>query len=249
MDETIKQQLQYLGLRHLLKEWDPVLKAAKKKRPTYQRFLTDILEKEYFDKTEKARLSRIKKSKIHEYFVMETFPFAKQPKLKKRVVMELYESMRFITQKQDLVFIGPTGCGKTGLATSFLVHAINQGYRGLSIGFTNLLDQLRIAKGDYTLSKLLKKFQLYEILLIDELGYDVIDEEIAGAFFELLKKRHNHTTTIITTQLGFEEWNNFLKDKHLTAALLDRITVNCTIFNMKNCISIRAKNIVYATKK
>lgn len=249
MDETIKQQLQYLGLRHLYKEWDSVLKTAKKKQLTYQKFLTDILEKEYFDKTEKARLSRIKRAKIHEYFVMETFPFARQPKLKKRVVMELYESMHFITQKQDLVFIGPTGCGKTGLATSFLVHAINQGYRGLSIGFTNLLDQLRIAKGDYTLNKLLKKFQLYEILLIDEFGYDVIDDEIAGPFFELLRKRNNHTTTIITTQLGFDEWDNFLKNKHLTAALLDRITVNCTIFNMKDCISIRAKNIVYATKK
>lgn len=249
MDETVKQQLQYLGLRYLWKEWDLVLKTAKKKQPAYQRFLTDILEKEYFDKTEKARLSRIKKAKIPEYFVMETFPFARQPKLKKRVVMELYETMRFITQKQYLIFIGPTGCGKTGLATSFLVHAINQGYRGLSIGFTNLLDQLRIAKGDYTLNKLLKKLQLYEILLIDEFGYDVIDEEIAGSFFELLKKRNNHTTTIITTQLGFEEWGNFLRDKHLTAALLDRITVNCTIFNMKNCISIRAKNIVYATKK
>ncbi|MBC8555459.1 MAG: ATP-binding protein [Candidatus Brocadiales bacterium] len=249
MDETIKQQLQYLGLEHLWKEWDSVLKTAKKKQPTYQKFLTDILEKEYFDKTEKARLSRIKRAKIHEYFVMKTFPFARQPKLKKRVVMELYESLRFITQKQDLVFIGPTGCGKTGLATSFLVHAINQGYRGLSIGFTNLLDQLRTAKGEYTLNKLLKKLQSYEILLIDEFGYDVIDKETAGPFFELLRKRNNHTTTIITTQLGFEEWNSFFKDKHLTAALLDRITVNCTIFNMKNCISIRAKNIVYATKK
>ncbi len=249
MDETIKQQLQYLGLRHLSKEWDSVLETAKKKQFTYQKFLTGILEKEYFDKTEKARLSRIKRATIHEHFVMETFPFSRQPKLKKRVVMELYESLRFVTQKQDLVFIGPTGCGKTGLATSFLVHAINQGYRGLSIGFTSLLDQLRIAKGDYTLSKLLKKFQAFEILLIDEFGYDVIDEEIIGPFFELLKKRNNHTTTIITTQLGFDEWDKFLKDKHLTAALLDRITVNCTIFNMKNCISIRAKNIVYATRK
>ncbi len=249
MDETIKQQLQYLGLRYLLKEWDSVLKTSEKKQSTYKKFLTDILKKEYFDKTENARLSRIKRAKIHEYFVMETFPFAKQPKLKKRVVMELYESLHFITQKQDLVFIGPTGCGKTGLATSFLVHAINQGYRGLSIGFTDLLDQLRVAKGGFTLSRLLKKLQTYDILLIDEFGYDVIDEEITGPFFELLKHRSNHKATMITTQLGFDEWDGFLKDKHLTAALLDRITVNCTIFNMKNCISIRAKNIVYATKK
>lgn len=248
MNETTMQQLQYLGLRYLPKEWNSILKTAKKRQPSYQSFLTDILEKEYIDKKEKARLSRIKKARIPEYFVMETFPFARQPKLKKRVVMELYESMRFITQKQDLIFIGPTGCGKTGLATSFLVHAINQGYRGLSIGFTDLIDQLRVAKGAYALNKLLKKLQLYEILLIDEFGYDVVDEEIAGSFFELLKRRNCRATTLITTQLGFEEWDNFLRNKHLTAALVDRSTVDCTIFNMKDCISIRPKNIVYATK-
>lgn len=249
MDETIKQQLQFLGLRYLSKDWDLILKTAKKKQPSYHKFLTDIIGNEYFDKNERARLSRINKAKIPQHFVMETFPFAKQPKLKKRVIMELYETMSFVTQKQELVFIGPTGCGKTGLATSFLVHAINQGYRGFSIGFTNLLDQLRTAKGEYTLNKLLKKLQLYDILLIDEFGYDVIDKEIAGSFFELLKKRNGLTTTMITTQLGFEEWGDFLKDRHLTAALLDRITVNCTIFNMNNCISIRQKQIIYAARR
>ncbi len=64
-----------------------------------------------------------------------------------------------------------------------------------------------------------------------------------------MRRRHKQNTTIITTQLGFEEWGGFLQDLHLTAALLDRITVNCTVFNMKDCISIRPKKIVYATSK
>ncbi len=248
MNEQTIEHLKYLGFGYLRKEWDLILKTAENKQPAYQKFLMDILEKEYFEKKEKARVSRIKKARIPEHFVMETFPFARQPKLKKRVVMELYESMRFITQKQDLIFIGPTGCGKTGLATSFLVHAINQGYRGLSIGFTDLIDQLRVAKGAYAISKLLKKLQQYDILLIDEFGYEVIDEEVASSFFDLVKRRNRQSTTLITTQLGFEEWDNFIKNKHITAALVDRCTVDCTIFNMKDCISIRPKNIVYATK-
>lgn len=249
MDETIKKQLQFLGLKHLSEDWHMFLKTAKKKQPSYHKFLTEILEKEYFEKKERARLSRIKKANIAQHFIMETFPFDKQPKLKKRIVMELYDSMRFMTENQNLIFIGPTGCGKTGLGTSYLIHALNQGYRGYCIGFSDLLERLRIAKGDYTLGKLLKKLQSYEILLVDEFGYDIIDKEIAGSFFELMKDRNGRATTLITTQLGFEEWGNFLRNKHLTAALLDRITVDCTIFNMKDCISIRDKKIVYAANK
>jgi DNA replication protein DnaC len=248
MNEAIKEQLQFLGLRNALENWDAIFAGAKKNQPSYHRFLTNIIEKEYAGKKEKARLARIKRANIPELLVMETFPFSKQPRLKKRLVSELYDSMRFITQRQELIFIGPTGCGKTGLATAFLVHAINQGHRGYFIEFGKLARQLFQSKADHTEDKVLNRFQAYEILLIDELGYAPLEKEQAGLFFDLMKARNRKHTTIITTQLGFEEWGNFLQNQHLTAALLDRITVNCTVFNMKECISIRPKNIVHATK-
>lgn len=249
MDETTKNQLQFLGLKSTMENWDTIFAEAKKSQPSYSRFLTSIIAKEHTEKKEKARLARIKRANIPELLVMETFPFSKQPRLKKKMVMELYDSTRFITQKQELIFIGPTGCGKTGLATAFLIHAINQGYRGYFIEFGKLADRLFQSKADHSEYKVLKRLQSYEILLIDEVGYDPLKKEQAGLFFELMKGRSGKHTTIITTQLGFEEWGNFLQNEHLTAALLDRITVNCTVFNMKDCISIRPKNIVYATKK
>ena len=177
MDETIKSQLQFLGLKTTLQNWDDIFREAKKKQPSYHRFFTNILEKEYNEKKERARLARLKKANIPELFVMETFPFSKQPLLKKKLVMELYDSMRFITESQELVFIGPTGCGKTGLATSFLIHAINQGYSGYFIEFSKLIEQLRQSKADYTQFKVLKRLQSWEILLIDEFGYDFLKKE------------------------------------------------------------------------
>lgn len=249
MDDNIKKELQFLRLKTIMENWDTILADAKSRQPSYQRFLTDIIEKEYNDKKERARFARIKRANIPEILVMETFPFSKQPRLKKKLVLELYDSMQFITQKQELVFIGPTGCGKTGLATAFLIHAINQGYKGYFIEFGKLIHQLFQSRADYTQYKILKHLLTYEVLLIDEIGYETLDKEKAGLFFELLKARNKKNTTIITTQLGFEEWDNFIQNKHLTAALLDRITVNCTVFNMKKCISIRSKNIVYATKE
>lgn len=249
MSDDIKKQLKFLGLKKLSEEWEFNLLEAKNKQMSYQKFLTDIIEKEYADKQEKTRLARIKKAKIPEQVVMETFPFSKQPRLKKKLVLELYDSMKFVTEKQELIFIGPTGCGKTGLGTSFLVHALNQGYKGLFIDFRNLITELFAARGDHTEKKALKQFESYEILHIDEVGYMSLEKEQAELFFELMKRRNKKHTTIITTQLGFEEWGNFLQNKHITAALLDRITVNCTVFNMKECISIRPKNIIYATKE
>jgi DNA replication protein DnaC len=243
----MKKQLQFLGFRYTLENWDTIFQEAKRKQPSYQSFFTELVASEYADRKEQARLSRIKKATIPDLLVMETFPFASQPRLKKKMVMELYDSLGFITQKQELIFIGPTGCGKTGLATSFLIHAINNGCRGYFIEFSRLILYLGQARADHTESRVLKRFSSYEILLIDELGYETVEKEQAGLFFDLIKARNGKQTTLITTQLGFDEWGSFLNNPHLTAALLDRITVNCTVFNMKECISIRPKNIVYAT--
>jgi DNA replication protein DnaC len=247
MDEVIESQLKFLGLRNLPEQWDSILSEARKKKPSYHRFLAEIIGKEYAATKERKRLARLRQADIPETLVMETFPFTKQPNLKKRLVMELFDSMDYIQKKQELIFIGPTGCGKTGLATSFLIHALNQGYRGCFIDFKDLVDRLYQSVADHTEKKVIRRFQSYDCLMIDELGYVPVEREQAGLFFDLMKRRHKKKTTLITTQLGFEEWDGFLQNQHLTAALLDRITENCVVFNMKKCISIRPKNITYAT--
>lgn len=253
MNETesnlLKKHLKYLGMEVLAENWQKIIKEASKKRPAYSTFFKDIVEKEYCARVEKARLARLKRAKIPEVFVLETFPFGRQPRLEKKIVCELYDSLSFINEKQDLVFIGPTGCGKTGLATSFLVHSINIGYRGLSIDFSLLIKWLMQSRGDHSEDKLMKKLTAYDVLLIDKLGYMSCDREQASLFFDLVRRRHRKNSTIITTQLGFDEWGIFLQDPHMTAAMLDRITVNCAVFNMKDCISLRPKQVVYAVKK
>jgi len=248
-DNVPIKELRTLGLDDLAENWEAIIKEANRTRPSYQRFLSETLSRAYDKNVERARLARLKRAKIAEMWVMETFPFHKQPRLKKELVMQLYESLSFMEEKQDLIFIGPTGCGKTGLATAFLVHAINHGSRGLFVDFSDLVNALYQSRGDHTERQLLKRFLAYEVLLIDELGYISCNKEQASLFFDLMRRRHKRHTTIVTSQLGFDEWGTFLQDPHLTAALLDRMTVNCAVFNMKDCISIRPKKIVYATRK
>ncbi len=248
MNEELKKQLQALGLKYLAQNWDELCAAALKQKPSYHGFLTNIMAQEYGLRQETNRLARIRKAGIPELLVMQTFPFDRQPKLKKKFVLELYDSSRYLNERQELIFIGPTGCGKTGLATAFLIHAINQGYRGYFIDFRKLLELLLRSRGDHTESRVIKRFQNYPILLIDEWGYDPVEKEVAGLLFEVLKKRHRKCTTLLTSQIGFDEWNSFLQNAHLTSALLDRITENCTVFNLKNCNSLRKKQIAYATQ-
>ena len=245
---NMQEKLGVLGLNHLKSGWEEILKNAKIKQPSYQKLLEDIIDAEYDTKREKMRLARLKKAHIPEIMVLETFPFERQPLLKRRLVTQIYDSLEFITKQEDLVFIGPTGCGKTGLGTAFLVHAINKGYRGYFIDFGRLIHKLQQAKGDLTEENILRLFASYDVLLIDELGYADLNKDQAGLFFELMKRRHKKHCTILTTQLGFEEWASFIHNAHLAAALLDRITVNCAVFNMKTCLSIRPKRIVYGSE-
>lgn len=249
MNREIDTYLKYLGFTNLRQRWDAYLKEAAAGKCSYQHLLTTVITDEYRHVVERRRTTRLKVACIPELLVMETFPFERQNQLRKKTVMELYDSLRYINESQVLLFIGPTGCGKTGLATSYLIHAINNECHGRFIDFKNLLRQLYASLADRSDRKVLKRFASIDCLLIDEVGYASLDKMQAGLFFDLMKMRHKKCCTIITSQLGFDEWNSFINDRHLTAAILDRLTENCTVFNMSRCISIRKKRIEYAAVK
>jgi DNA replication protein DnaC len=144
----VKKQAKYVGLEVLSENWEVILKEGARKHLSFFSLLSGIIEKEYNNKMEKGRQARIQRARIPEKLVLETFPFSKQPRLDRKTVYQIYDSLGFMKENQDLIFIGPTGCGKTGLATSFLLHAIDYGYRGLFADFSLLLMQLQQARGD-----------------------------------------------------------------------------------------------------
>ena len=122
-----------------------------------------------------------------------------------------------------------------------MIHAINMVSTGRFITFPELLTELYQSTADHSEKQVIQKFLSYTCLVIDEIGYIEIDPHQAGLFFTLMKKRHKNGTTIVTTQLGFKEWPSFLKNPHLTAALIDRLTENSQLINMSKCQSIRGK--------
>jgi DNA replication protein DnaC len=241
MDEELKQMLKYIRLGGLLANWDQYLSVAQKGNYSHARLIKYVVEKEYEIKKENSRKMRLARAKIPEKFVIETFPFSRQPKLNKKKIVNMYESFDYMSKCRNVIFIGPTGTGKTGLATAFLTHAIDQGYNGRFIAFAEIVEQLYQSVADHTEAKVIKAFAASDCLLIDELGYVEVEPVQVGLFFTLMNKRHKKKTTLITSNLGFSQWSSFLKNDHLTAALIDRLTENTHVINMRNCISLRPK--------
>jgi len=241
MDEELTKTLKSLRLSGLLAHWDEYLALAEQKDFSHVRLLRHVVAEESKMHAENARKLRLARARIPDPWRMETFPFQRQPKLDKKKILSLYDAFDFITKKQNIIWVGPTGSGKTSLASGFLIQAIERGHTGRFVTFPDLLAELLRSVADHSDEKVLKKYLSYDCLLIDEIGYVEVEPVQVGLFFTLLHRRHRRKPSLITSNLGFSEWRSFLKNDHLTAALIDRLTENSHVINMKNCVSIRPK--------
>ena len=239
MDEKLMSILKYLRLRNLLDHWDEYMAMARKKRMSVERLMKLVVEEEYVAKCDNARLLRRQRAHIPEILEIETFPFSRQPKLDRKRIMSLYDGFDYMTKQRNIIWLGKTGCGKTGLATSFLLQALDRGSRGYFITFPELVTELFQALADRSEQKLLKRYASYDCLVIDEVGYIEVEPAQVGQFFTLMQKRHKKKTTLLTSNLGFSEWGSFLHNKQLTAALISRLTEISYVINMKDCQSLR----------
>src|SRR5258708_3524314 len=145
-------------------------------------------------------------------------------KLNNTKVMVLFDSVSLMTNKENIMWLGRTGRGKTGLATCFLIQAINQGYTGKSVLFAELIGELYRSAADPSQAKVLKKYLAYDVVLIDEIGYVEVEPAQVGLFFTLMQKRHKTKPTLLTSNLGFSEWGSFLRNDHLTNAMVNTLT-------------------------
>ncbi len=241
MNEELKAMLRYLRLSGLLENWDRFAEQAQKSTISSIQLLKQIIEEEYNIKKENSRRLRLNKAKIPEKYTIETFPFERQPKLNRKRILALYDAFDYISKSQNIIWIGPTGVGKTGLATAFLLNAIDQGKTGRFISFPELIEILYKSVADHSEAKVIKTFSSYDCLVIDELGYVEIEPIQVGHFFTLMQRRIRRKSTMITSNLGFSQWVSFLKSDQLTAALIDRLTECSHVINMKNCVSLRTR--------
>jgi len=226
MTEEIQQLLKNLRLRKMAEIMEGELAAARKTSPSYTDLLARLLRAEWLDQQERRLQSRIKHAHLPEQWTLESFPFKQQPGVSRRQIRELAE-LEFIPKAVNVVFIGPTGVGKAGLASGLLLKALQNGYRGLFIRAQDLFDEMYASIADRASRKLIRRWARLDVLLIDEVGYLNLRPEQTNIFFKLMEERYRRKATLITTNLEYDQWARLLGNKDLTEALLSRLRHQC----------------------
>ena len=195
MHDELDQLLKSLHLAKIRRIIEQELQDAEKKQVTYTEFLLRLLRAEWHHKQESALNWRIKRAALPEKWTLESFPFKHQPGVSRRQIRG-FASLDFVARAENIVFIGDTAVGKSGLATGLLLKALQNGYRGLFLKAQDLFDEMYASLADRSSRKLLNRLARIDVLLIDELGYLNLRPEQTNVFFRLMDERYRRKATI-----------------------------------------------------
>ena len=184
--------------------------------------LLELTNKEIDYKNERAKENNIKLAAFPFKKELKDFDFDFQPSINKKVIQDL-ESLRFLEENKNILFIGASGVGKTHLATSLGIEAARKRYSVYFVSCQDLILRLNKAYNENKLENKLKHYSSYKLLIIDEIGYLPVNKQESNIFFQLIARRYENKSTIITTNQSFSKWGDVFKDTVLANAILDRL--------------------------
>lgn len=232
MTEDLEQLLKNLHLKRILEIYDEQLRTTEKEELAYSEFVVRLLRAQWHARQEGKLEWRIRRANLPERWSLETFPFARQPGVSRKQ-MRGFAELEFIAKAENIVLIGETGRGKTGLGCGLLLKALENGYRGQFVRAQDLFDEMYASLADRSTRQLLKRLARLDVLLIDEFGYLNLKPEQSNIFFKLMEERYRRHSTILTTNLDYDEWPNFLGNRPMVEALLSRLRHYCHTVRIK----------------
>ena len=171
-----------------------------------------------------------------------SFDFSFQENINERQIKDLCQ-LGFLENNENIVFLGSSGVGKTHLSIAIGIQAARQRYSTYFIKCSNLLENLKKAKNENRLEARLKHYSSYRLLIIDELGYLPINEGDERLLFQLIDRRYEKKSTIVSTNINFSDWENIFDDARIANAILDRLLHHCSVIQIVGD-SYRLKDIV-----
>lgn len=229
--KILKQQLAILGLDGVNENFLSKAEEIRKTGLDYIDYLAELINCQMQRKVERSVNYRIREAGFPEIKRVEEFDFKFQNSIRREEIDKLLD-FEFVERKENIIFVGPPGVGKTHLAIGIGILACERRIRTLYIKAEELLEEMKIAKMRKRLGEYIEKLARYNLLIIDELGYMPLEEGDGNLFFQLVSRKYEKSSIIITTNRSFEEWGAIFKDEVIAAAILDRLLHHGVIFKI-----------------
>jgi DNA replication protein DnaC len=228
----LHHHLKALRLPTMGSECEKVAARAAADNADHLAFLLQLSELELLERERKAAERRLKAARFPVMKSLETFDFAARPSVNKVMVAELARC-EFIDRRENVLFVGNPGTGKSHLAISLAASACAKGYRVRFSRVTELVTHLIEARDERTLLGLKGRLAKLDLLVLDEFGYVPASKVGAELLFDVISTAYERTSVMVTTNLPFESWTEVLGSERLTGATLDRLTHRCQIVETK----------------
>jgi DNA replication protein DnaC len=224
----LKHHLKALKLPTVLSECDKVAARCAAENADHLTFLLQLCELELIERERKAAERRLKAARFPTAKLLDEFDFTARPSVNKLLVLDLVRG-DYLTRQENILLVGPSGTGKTHLATALGMAACAQGQRVRFWRVTELITTLREADQDRQLLRLRSHLAKLDLLILDEFGYVPASKAGAELLFDVIATAYERSSVILTTNLPFENWTEVLGNERLTGAALDRLTHRCHI--------------------
>jgi DNA replication protein DnaC len=227
----LKTNLKQLRLPTMLAECEKLAREAAESNQPYEEYLLRLTELELATRSANALASRIRQASFPVEKDLDSFDFSTSPSLNKQKILEL-SRCQWIAGRSNCCFIGEPGTGKTHLAVALGLAACRRGYKVRFYTAATLVTRLEESQQQYQLERVLAQLDRTDLLICDELGYLTFSRPGAELLFQVFAERYERRSLLITSNLPFGDWDQVFQGERMTAALLDRLTHHCEIFQM-----------------